>query len=172
MYPLVEGVTPMPVSTTLPVVAGLSILGAALGITLGKSAIAEINPAYFNEAEDDFHADLVPNRGLDGSQVQQLAYHAAQQPVIVGELGSGCVGCRTYPVEYVPRHDPAVDLYADGALLRAPEPTNVEAVETAPPPDPDRERIVRYASYPVSAEERPVEVAEAPAEEAAAPTGL
>jgi hypothetical protein len=152
--------------------AGLSILGAALGITLGNSAVAEINPAYFNEAEDDFHADLVPYRSPDWGQVHQAEYRAAQQPVIIGELGSGCIGCRTYPVEYAPRHDPAVDRYVEGGLLRAPEPTNVEVVETAPAPDPDRERIVRYASYPVSSEERPAEVAEAPVEEVAAPTGL
>ena len=171
----------MPISTTLPAMAGLAIVGAALGITLGKSAIAEINPAYFNEAEDAFHADLVPHRSPDWAQVHQAEYRAAQQPVVVGELGSGCIGCRNYPVEYVPRHDPAVDRYVEGAyveggLLRAPEPTNVEVVETAPAPDPDRERIVRYASYPVSSQERPAEVAEAaeaPVEAAtAAPTGL
>jgi hypothetical protein len=161
----------MPVSTTLPIVAGLSILGAALGITLGKSAVAEINPAYFNEAEDEFHADLVPYRSPDWAQVHQAEYRAAQQPVVVGELGTGCIGCRTYPVEYVPRHDPAVDLPADGELLRAPEPTQV-IYAAAPVADPDRERIQRYASYPVSSEERPVEVAEAPAEAAAEPTGL
>jgi hypothetical protein len=162
----------MPVSTTLPVMAGLSILGAALGITLGKSAVAEINPAYFNEAEDDFHADLVPGGGSDWGQVRQVEYRSAQQPVLVGELGSGCVGCSDYPIAYVPRHDPAVDLYASGDLIRAPEPTVVTAA-AAPAPDPAREQIVRYASYPVSAEERPVEVAEAPvAEEALAPTGL
>jgi hypothetical protein len=161
----------MPVSTTLPVMAGLSILGAALGITVGKSAIAEINPAYFNEAEDDFHADLVPYRGSDWAQVQQAEYRAAQQPVRVGELGSGCVGCSDYPVAYVPRHDPAVDLYADGELLRAPEPT-VVTVAAAAPSDPDRELIQLYASYPVSSDEKPVEVAEAPAEQPAEPTGL
>ena len=161
----------MPVSTTLPVMAGLSILGAALGITLGKSAIAEINPAYFNEAEDDFHADLVPNRGSDWARVQQAEYRAAQQPVIVGELGTGCIGCADYPVAYVPRHDPAVDRYADGELLRAPEPTVVTYAQPAAP-DPERERIQLYSSYPVSSEGRPVEVAEAPAEQAAEPTGL
>jgi hypothetical protein len=162
----------MPVSTTLPVMAGLSILGAALGITLGKSAVAEINPAYFNEAEDEFHSDLVPYRSPDWGQVHQAEYRAAQQPARVGELGSGCVGCSDYPVAYVPRHDPSVDLYANGELIRAPEPT-VVTVAAAPPADPAREQIVRYASYPVSAEERPVEVAEAPVEEtAAAPTGL
>jgi hypothetical protein len=169
----------MPVSTTLPVMAGLSILGAALGITLGKSAIAEINPVYFNEPEDEFHADLVPYRSPDWAQVHQSEYRAVQQPVLVGELGSGCVGCSAYPVAYVPRHDPAVDAYASGELLRAPEPTVVTYASAAPPAaDPDRERIQRYASYPVSSDEKPapVEVAEAPApaptEEAAAPTGL
>ncbi|MGA9582119.1 MAG: hypothetical protein WBR13_09145 [Allosphingosinicella sp.] len=166
----------MPVSTTLPIMAGLSIMGAALGITLGKSAVAEINPAYFNEAGDDFHADLAPYRSPDWGQAHQAEYRAAQQPVLIHDLGSGCVGCRTYPVAYVPRHDPAVDMPVEGELLRAPEPTNAAiAVEAAPAPDPDRERIVRYASYPVSSEERPVEVvevAEAPVEEMAAPTGM
>ncbi|HEU0100316.1 MAG TPA: hypothetical protein VFQ67_16275 [Allosphingosinicella sp.] len=165
----------MPVPTTLPIMAGLSILGAALGVTLGKSAISEINPLYFNEAEDEFHADLVPYRSPDWAQVHQAEYRAAQQPVIVGELGGGCIGCRTYPVEYAPRHDPAVDRYAEGELLRAPEPT-VVTVAQASAPDPARERIQAYASYPVSSEERPTQVAEAPteatAEEAAAPTGL
>jgi hypothetical protein len=161
----------MPVSTTLPVMAGLSILGAALGITLGKSAIAEINPLYFNEAEDEFHADLVPYRASDWAQVQQAEYRAAQQPVIVGELGSGCVRCADYPVAYVPRHDPAVDRYVEGEMLRAPEPT-VVTVAAAPAPDPDRERIQLYASYPVSSDEKPVQVAEAPAEQPAEPTGL
>ncbi|HEX8064250.1 MAG TPA: hypothetical protein VF535_13675 [Allosphingosinicella sp.] len=161
----------MPVSTTLPVMAGLSILGAALGITLGNSAIAEINPAYFNEPEDEFHADLVPYRSSDWAQVQQAEYRAAQQPVIVGELGPGCVRCVDYPVAYVPRHDPAVDLYSDGELLRAPEPT-VVTVAAAAPADPDRERIQLYASYPVSSDEKPVQVADAPAEPPAEPTGL
>ena len=43
----------MPATTTLPIMAGLSILGAALGVSLGRSAIAEINPAYFSEPEDE-----------------------------------------------------------------------------------------------------------------------
>jgi hypothetical protein len=161
----------MPVSTTLPVMAGLSILGAALGITLGKSAIAEINPAYFSEAEDDFHADLVPYRSPDWAQVHQAQYQASQQPVIVGELGSGCVGCRDYPVAYVPSHDPAVDLYADGGEASAPQPAQIVVVET-PAPDPARERIQLYSSYPVSSEDKPAEVARAAAEAPAEPTGL
>jgi hypothetical protein len=161
----------MPASTTLPIMAGLAIVGAALGVGLGRSAIAEINPAYFNEAEDSFHADLVPYRSPDWAQVHQAEYRAAQQPVLVTGLGTGCIGCRDYPVEYVPRHDPAVDGYSDGELLRAPEPTQVVYTEPRAS-DPDRDRLQRYASYPVSSEEKPVQVAEAPAEEPAEPTGL
>jgi hypothetical protein len=161
----------MPVSTTLPMVAGLSILGAALGITFGRSAVAEINPAYFSESEDDFHADLVPNRSPDWAQVQQTEYRSAQQPVLIGELGSGCVRCADYPVAYVPRHDPAVDLYSGTDEAVAPQPAQIVIVET-PAPDPAREQIQRYSSYPVSSEEKPVQVAEAPAEQAAEPTGL
>jgi hypothetical protein len=162
----------MPVSTTLPVMAGLAILGAALGVGIGKSAIADINPAYFGEAEDSFHGDLVPNRGPDWAQVHQADYRAAQQPVVFGDLGTGCVGCRDYPVEYVPRHDPAVDRYVEGETPTAPEPAQAAVAEAAPALDPDRERIQRYASFPVSGDEKPVEVAEAPREEAASPTGL
>jgi hypothetical protein len=98
----------MPATTTLPVLAGLSILGAALGVNLGRSAVAEINPAYYQEPEEHFHADLVPYRSPDWAQAQAAGYQAAQQPVVIGDLGSGCIGCRDYPVEYYPKHDPAV----------------------------------------------------------------
>lgn len=162
----------MPATTTLPIMAGLSILGAALGVTLGKSAISEINPAYFSDPEDSFHSDLVPYRSPDWAQVQAAEYRAAQQPVLVGDLGSGCVGCRDYPVDYVPRHEPAVDGYSDGYAASAPaQPAQIVIVET-PAPDPARERIEAYASYPVSSGERPAEVAAAPAEAAIEPTGL
>ncbi|HEX8238944.1 MAG TPA: hypothetical protein VF574_04305 [Allosphingosinicella sp.] len=161
----------MPFSTTLPIMAGLSILGAALGITLGKSAVAEINPAYFNEAEDEFHADLVPYRSPDWAQMNRAEYIAAQQPVVVGDLGSGCIGCRDYPVAYVPKHDPAVDPYPDAYAQSVPQPAQVVVAET-PAPDAARERIALYSSYPVSSGEKPVEVADAPAEEEAQPTGL
>lgn len=162
----------MPVSTTLPVIAGLSILGASLGVTLGRSAISEINPAYFSDPEDSFHSDLVPYRSPDWAQVQASEYRAAQQPVLVGDLGSGCIGCRDYPVEYVPRHDPAVDGYEDGYAASAPQPAQIVIVETPAAPDPARERIQLYSSYPVSSDEKPAQVAEAPAQEPTEPTGL
>jgi hypothetical protein len=166
----------MPASTTLPVIAGLSILGAVLGVNLGHSAVSEINPAYFSDPEDSFHADLVPYRSPDWAQVQAAEYHSAQQPVLVGNLGGGCVGCRDYPVEYVPRHEPAVDGYQDGYAASAPAaaPAQVYIVEAAAP-DPARERVQLYASYQVSSDEKPApaaEAAEAQAAEPSAPTGL
>ena len=165
----------MPATTTLPIMAGLSILGAALGVTLGKSAISEINPAYFSDPEDSFHSDLVPYRSPDWAQVQAAEYRAAQQPVLVGDLGTGCIGCRDYPVETVPRHEPAVDGYsdgyADGYAASAPQPAQIVIVET-PAPDPARERIQAYASYPVSSGEKPAQAPEAPAAESTEPTGL
>jgi hypothetical protein len=166
----------MAAATTLPIMAGLAILGAAAGVNLGRSAVAEINPAYFSDPEDSFHADLVPYRSPDWAQVHAAEYRAAQQPVLVGDLGSGCIGCRDYPVEYVPRHDPAVDGYQDGYAASAPAaaPAQIYIVE-APAPDPARDRIQLYSSYPVSSEETPApaaEVAQAPSEESIEPTGL
>ena len=161
----------MPATTTLPVLAGLSILGAALGINLGRSAISEINPAYFSDPDESFHSDLVPYRSPDWAQVQAAEYRAAQQPVLVGDLGSGCIGCRDYPVEYVPRHDPAVDGYQDDYAASAPAPAQVVVVET-PAPDPARERIQAYASYPVSSDEKPAEAVAAAVEQEVEPTGL
>ena len=161
----------MPATTTLPIVAGLSILGAAAGVNLGRSAIADINPAYFTEPETRFHADLVPYRSPDWAQVQAAEYRAAQQPVLVTGLGGGCIGCRDYPVEYYPRHDPAVDGYEDGYAASAPQPAQVVIVET-PAADPAREQVQRYASYQVSSDEKPAQVAEAPVEQPAEPTGL
>ncbi|HEX6374834.1 MAG TPA: hypothetical protein VFZ91_03845 [Allosphingosinicella sp.] len=161
----------MPATTTLPIMAGLSILGAALGVSLGRSAISEINPLYFSEAEDSFHADRIPYRSPDWAQVHAAEYRGAQQPVVVGDLGTGCIGCRDYPVEYVPQHEPAVEGYQDGWSASAPQPAHVIIVET-PAPDPARERIQAYASYPVSAEEAPVAAPEPAAEAPVEPTGL
>jgi hypothetical protein len=164
----------MPAATTLPVIAGLAILGAAAGVNLGRAAIADINPAYFDEPETRFHADLTPYRSPDWAQAQPAGYLAAQQPVLVGNLGSGCVGCADYPVEYVPRHEPAVDGHSALYAESAPQPAQIVIVET-PAADPGRERIQLYSSYPVSGDEKPAEAvrtAEAPAQEPAAPTGL
>jgi hypothetical protein len=149
---------------TLPIVAGLSILGTAFGVHLGRSAVAEINPAYFSEPETRFHADLVPYRAPDWAQVQVTEY---QDAALAQGLGTGCVGCREYPEEYFPAHDSAVDGYEDGgaASIQYAATETYQGEPEAADPDPEWEQVVRYASYPVSAEEQ-APLAETPDEEA------
>ena len=145
----------MPNALTLPLIAGLAVIGAAAGIGLGRSAIAEVDPAKFSDPETVFHADLAANRGPDWSQVQAREYAQAQVVTQDAPKPAACVGCTSWPVEYVPRHDPTVDR----AYISAPEPeyrqakAQVQTVVVDQAPARERERIVRYASYPVSREE-------------------
>lgn len=137
--------------TTLPVMAGLAILGTAAGVQLGQSAIAEINPAHFSEAEPRFHADLVPHARGGWAQVQVTEFHQAA----AGDgYGPGCVRCPEFPIEYVPEPHPAFDGFEDdwSASAAVAEPIEAAFVK-APHPDidPDRERLERYASFPVNA---------------------
>lgn len=146
----------MPNAFTLPLIAGLAIVGAAAGVQLGRSAVAEINPAYLGQPDTPFYADLAANRGPDWSAVQAQEYQREQVVTQDAPVPAACVGCRTWPVEYVPRPDPTVDrLYGSAANDReyrdAVARVPVAVVYQAP--DPARERIVRYASYPVSREE-------------------
>ena len=93
---------------TLPTAGLLALAGIGVGIHLGHSAIAEINPRYFSEPATRFHADLSANRPLDSAQPALLAQ--ARDPA----LGTGCVGCRTYPEEYYPIHEASLDRYSSG----------------------------------------------------------
>src|SRR5687768_17027176 len=94
---------------TISTVTALALTGAGLGLYLGKSAIAEINPAYFGGAysESRFHADLVPNRPNFDAQQARL-----QDASLVSGYGTGCVGCLTYPEEYFPNPEPAIEYAA------------------------------------------------------------
>ncbi|HEX8668501.1 MAG TPA: hypothetical protein VF727_09055 [Allosphingosinicella sp.] len=160
----------MRVSKHLPVLAGLGVLFAAGGIQLGRSAVAEINPLYFTEREPVFHGALTPYRSQDWAQVQAAEY---EQVVAPEELGTGCVGCRAFPVEYVPEHDPAVDAAGEYWVPEAYEPEPVQAVLADEQADPDWQRVERYAGYQVAAaEEAPVEQASADSYESSEPTGL
>jgi hypothetical protein len=149
----------VPSTLTLSVLAGLTVAGAAAGVTLGHSAIAEINPAYFREPETRFHSALAPNISQDWDQVQAHEYDAAAG-------ATQCVGCASgpvpdYPVTYVPGRDPYVDTAAVTRWPAAPRPaaaavrqeTQIVYVDSPAVPDPAQERIVRYASYPVTEDE-------------------
>lgn len=146
-------------------VAALALLGAGAGVHLGWSAIGEINPVHFASSDGGgrFHADLAPNRSFDSppslltpEQADSLAF------------GSSCVGCRTYPEEYHPAPDPAVEaLYAPAQADVAPVRLAVHQEE----PAEDRARRVEdlarvelYSRAPVTAEEQSAIAAPAPEE--------
>ena len=163
----------MPQPLTLATLSVLAAAGSVTGVYLGRSAIAEINPAYYDEPETRFHADMVPNPPDFDAPVTRAGYltQAERQRA----LGSGCVGCRTYPEEYYPVHDSSVDKY---------QPGYAEMEEAAAPqpavyaPDPQEEAraadfaaVERYASYRVVEEAATEPVAAAEVELASAADG-
>jgi hypothetical protein len=144
----------VPHVTTLAIAGGLSIAAAAAGIGLGRSTIAEINPAYLQDPEVPFYSDLVPGarQRADWAQVQAQEYQAA------GQAPASCVGC-TWPVDPAPREDPVVARYDRPEAAALPPPERAEApariVIVERPVSPERVRVVRYASYPVSRDDPP-----------------
>jgi hypothetical protein len=155
---------------TLPTLAGLVMIGGAAGAFLGKSAVAEINPAYFGQPEQTFHAQLAPYRSPDWAQVGTAEMAAEAEAPIVS-----CVGCRTWPQEYRPVPDRAfADRRADGredgwsasASYPAPEPEPAATAVTAAE-NPEWQRVQVYASAPVTADEK-ADAARAPAGQPAA----
>jgi hypothetical protein len=142
----------MAYSLTLPTIGVLALGGAALGMHLGDISVAEINPIYFQEPPTRFHADLAAYRSTPTA-----GYDAQTDAAAPVEVGTSCVGCRTYPEEYNPVHDPAVDAIAED---RAAQPALVVlasagAGEAAAPAerDPALDRLQRYAQFAVTAEE-------------------
>jgi hypothetical protein len=137
---------------TLPTIGVLALSGAALGLHLGREAISEINPIYFQEPATRFHADLSPY------QSQSPASYAPRMDMGSPlELGAGCIGCRTYPEEYFPQRDPAVIRVIEGASEQQPE-LQLAVAEAEPDPEliqrqSDLERLQRYAAFAVSAEQ-------------------
>jgi len=154
----------MPQPLTIATVAVLAVAGSMSGVYLGRSAIAEINPAYYDEPETRFHADLVPNPpSFEAASVHRAG--ALTPAEYDRALGSGCVGCRTYPEEYYPVHDSSVDKYQPGyaEMIETPAP---QPAAYAPDPQQEQERaadfavVARYAGYPVEEEAEPAAVAE------------
>ena len=166
----------MPHSLVLPLVAGLSLAGAAVGVQLGHSAIAEIDPAVFAEPEESFHAPLAANQCPDWAQVQLAEY---RQPEVVSqpEVPPACIGCVTWPIELGPQPSAGVPRYYRVAAEPSVRTGYAEA-ETLPSvvvddvPEPTRQRIARYSSYPVSGDDKPAEAAQAPTEPSSEPAGL
>lgn len=146
-------------SMTLPTIGVLTLAGAALGMHLGNISIAEINPIYFQEPPTRFHADLAAYQSPTSAGYD---LRANSEPVDVS-----CVGCRAYPEEYIPVHDPAVDsVGVEWATQQAPVVlASAETGEAAAPTerDPALDRVERYSQFAVAAEEQQAPVP-APAE--------
>jgi hypothetical protein len=129
--------------------SALTVAGAGLGVYLGKSAIAEMNPAYFTSPVSTFHADLVaaaPNFGTSPLTARSETFEG---------LGTGCVRCPEAPVEFasvteVGFEDP------EPALVRNPEIVLAEIDRDIGLQLARRQAhagVERYAHYPLSAEE-------------------
>ena len=117
---------------TLPTVGLLALAGIGAGIHLGHSAIAEINPMYYSQPATRFHADLSANRPIDSTPPALLAQ--ANDPA----LGTGCIGCRTFPEEYYPIHEASLDRYSSGLAANADVSSPAMAEEQ---PDPEAARL-------------------------------
>jgi hypothetical protein len=144
---------------TIPLLTGLAVVGIVGGMSLGKAAISDINPAYFSDPPSRFHADQTPQG--PGLGLQQVALQDA--PTATG-LGTGCFGCSARTEYYAA---PAIVTYThswSADAQRAAAPEAYAPAEAAPAPDPEIERVVRYASYPLTAEE-PAPAAEPVAED-------
>ncbi len=151
----------------LPTAAMLSLVGAALGVFLGNGAINEINPVHYQteEPRSRFHADLTPQGYRDWASVQVAEFRAAESGT---DLGSGCVGCRTYPEEYVPVHEASLGkahtAWAEVTEEAVSEPLVQPAVEVRDD-EADLEQVEAYAHFPVTADEQQLALAETPAAE-------
>ena len=147
----------MPHPPVLPALAAIAVLGVTAGVQLGRAAVEEIPPRYFAPPEGTrSFAALSPNRSPDVVEPTGAASSA------YGDygLGDGCVGCGTYPEEYRPIHDPAVDGYDDGysasALTPAEAPELQYAVGEDEPESASAEgvdAIQLYAHFPVTMDE-------------------
>ena len=153
----------------LPIISGLALIGAGVGLHLGWSAIGEINPLYFskNQAPSRFHGDLVPNRNYDPGAPLPINRANAL------ELGTHCIGCRDYPVDYRPIPDPAIEqVYAPERERSVAPPVEIAAYEPEAPEQAaqrkaDLERVELYSRAPVTVEQAAVEVAAVEAPELA-----
>ncbi|HEX8443228.1 MAG TPA: hypothetical protein VF631_06250 [Allosphingosinicella sp.] len=149
---------------TLPALAALALAGTGTGIYLGKAAVAEINPIYYSEPEARFHSDLAPYRATEASGYQAGDLSVAN---LNQALGSGCIGCRTYPEEVILVHRGRADKYVPGGADVSVEP--VAAVQVEQAHSPEFAAVERYATYPITQEaeiapEAPVEIELAAAE--------
>jgi hypothetical protein len=136
--------------TTFVILAGLSIVGAAIGVNMGHAAVDQINPANFKDSDGAFSSDPARDSRSPGdwAQVHSQEYRAAAQAT----APQSCTDC-TWPVAPVPPQDPIVARYDQPRTAvvppeRAEAPIRVVVVEQRQP-EPYWGRVERYTRYPV-----------------------
>lgn len=143
---------------TFAAVAGLALAGTGLGLYLGESAVAEIDPAHYGSyGGSRFFADLVPNPP-DRDSPPAPAYANAPLPT---DYGTGCIGCSRASVEYLsfdaePAFADIAYIDPDAYAPHSPEEivAEVEAdLAAAATARERRERVLRYAHFQVAAGE-------------------
>ena len=146
---------------TLPKLAGLCVVGAASGMWLGGAAVGEIDPFFYTAPEPTFVSDRMAYRSPDWTEVQIGEY---RQEGLLDGIGRGPMPGAVYA-------SPAVASYGESwaaASADQAEPVREQWAERAQPvrvwrsgelpaertePDPERQRVERYASYPIAEEE-------------------
>jgi hypothetical protein len=124
-----------------------AVVGAGLGVELGRAAIGEINPLYFSAPPAErFFADLTPNRYAATATDQPADFWAND----LNSSGSrGCLECAGNLVDPLYAEGPSASaLPLEPAVAATPGVAAPTVVAGAAPAD-----VVRYASYPVSQEE-------------------
>lgn len=123
----------MPHPLTIPALSALALAGSGLGIYLGRSAVSEINPAYYaSAAEGRFHADLGPSRYV-AAEARLTPAAALSAAELDQGLGRGCIGCRSTPAEYYPVHASGDDGYRRDWARVAEAPVTPAALPAAVP---------------------------------------
>jgi hypothetical protein len=135
-------------SLTLPLVAALTLAGAGLGVHFGRTAIAEINPVFYDHDDEYFSfASLSPNP--PSRELSHPAdFWASELPVSRDGYCPRCDDERMIAVEGGYEATPAYVVYEDSR----PTPLYVE-----PEPDPAIRDVERYASFQVTTVEVPSE---------------
>lgn len=127
-------------------IAGLSVVAAMLGVYLGHSAIAEIDPAYYSSPPTRFHADLV------AASTMKWEERGPVDVSLIQGLGDGCIRCVDYPEEYWPDHDPAMDKYSEASLASAEYEEDARQTDMDPASVPEEVGVPvqRYAYYAIT----------------------
>lgn len=159
--------------STLPVLTVLTVIAVAGGFQLGETAVAQIDPLYFEGAAAPAR-DVTQRPGGSRSNAYAAASNWEQGYADrTVDCGADCPPALTD--RSVTRADVALTPYADPTIAprweeaSSPEPDDLLATER--PEEPSR--VARYMNYPVNAEQAEIRAAlDGGAKPAAGPDGL